>query len=126
MEPCPYSPTQVKEIQAKLSERRTYINRSISMIAGDLRYENPGHFADEIDNVSHNFEQGFDVRIREREQKLLSKIDKALARIDHGSYGVCLDCGDWIQYERLLARPVAELCIECKEDQELQEKLEMR
>ena len=57
-------------------------------------------------------------RIRERESKLLSKIDEALEQIDQGDYGECTSCGEEIGVKRLLARPVARLCIDCKEEQE--------
>jgi DnaK suppressor protein len=57
-------------------------------------------------------------RIRERESKLLSKIEEALERIDQGDYGECTSCGEEIGIKRLLARPVARLCISCKDEQE--------
>ena len=57
-------------------------------------------------------------RIRERESKLLCKIDEALEQINQGDYGECTSCGDEIGVKRLLARPVARLCIACKEEQE--------
>ncbi len=62
------------------------------------------------------------LRIRDRERKLISKIDEALGRIDDGSYGKCEECGQDIGIERLRARPVTTLCIECKSLQEAQER----
>jgi DnaK suppressor protein len=56
--------------------------------------------------------------LREREQGLLSKIDAALDKIEEGVYGQCTNCGEDIGVKRLKARPVAELCIECKSEQE--------
>jgi DnaK suppressor protein len=73
---------------------------------------------DEIDLGSMEAERTPVLRIRERERKLLSKIDAALARIDAGTYGVCEVCGDEIATERLKARPVTTLCIGCKAEQE--------
>jgi DnaK suppressor protein len=64
----------------------------------------------------------FELRIRDRERKLLSKIDEAIARIDDGSYGICDDCGEEIGLKRLQARPVTMLCIDCKTIQETKEK----
>lgn len=66
--------------------------------------------------------RSFELRIRDRERKLLSKIDEALSRIDDGSYGICEDCDEMIGTKRLEARPVTTLCIDCKTNQETQEK----
>jgi DnaK suppressor protein len=66
--------------------------------------------------------RSFELRIRDRERRLLSKIDEAIARIDDGSYGVCEDCGEEIGLKRLEARPVTTLCIDCKTLQETREK----
>ena len=57
-------------------------------------------------------------RIREREGELLRKIGEALERIDQGDFGECSNCGEEFGVKRLLARPVARLCIECKDEQE--------
>ncbi len=66
--------------------------------------------------------RSFELRIRDRERKLLSKIDEAIARIDDGSYGMCEDCDEKIGLKRLEARPVTTLCIDCKTLQETKEK----
>jgi DnaK suppressor protein len=66
--------------------------------------------------------RSFELRIRDRERRLLSKIDEAIARIDDGTYGVCEDCGEEIGLKRLEARPVTTLCIDCKTIQETREK----
>ena len=66
--------------------------------------------------------RSFELRIRDRERKLLSKIDEAIARIDDGSYGICEDCDEEIGLKRLEARPVTTLCIDCKTIQETKEK----
>ena len=66
--------------------------------------------------------RSFELRIRDRERRLLTKIDEAIGRIDEGSYGVCEDCGEEIGLKRLEARPVTTLCIDCKTIQETREK----
>ena len=66
--------------------------------------------------------RSFELRIRDRERKLVTKIDEAIARIDEGSFGVCEDCGEEIGLKRLEARPVTTLCIDCKTLQETREK----
>ncbi len=66
--------------------------------------------------------RSFELRIRDRERRLLSKIDEAIGRIDEGTYGICEDCGEEIGLKRLEARPVTTLCIDCKTIQETREK----
>lgn len=78
---------------------------------------------DEIDHASFEYHQSLTLRLRDREQYLLNKIIKALKRIDEGTYGVCESCGEDIDVKRLEARPVATLCIKCKEEQERREKI---
>lgn len=66
--------------------------------------------------------RSFELRIRDRERKLLSKIEEALVRIEEGEFGVCDGCGEDIGQKRLEARPVTTLCIDCKTLQETKEK----
>ncbi len=77
---------------------------------------------DVVDAASDELDKAFVMRIRDRELKLIKKIDEALKRIEEGSYGICEECGCDIEEKRLNARPVATLCIACKEEQEEQEK----
>ncbi len=81
-----------------------------------------GNIPDPNDRASMESDLSFELRIRERERKLGEKIDEALQRISDGSYGVCSDCGQDISLQRLEARPVTELCIECKTKQEMRER----
>ena len=66
--------------------------------------------------------RSFELRIRDRERKLLSKIDEALERVAEGEFGICEDCGEEIGLKRLEARPVTTLCIDCKTIQETKER----
>ncbi len=77
---------------------------------------------DEIDLASSEYNQSMVFRLRDREKFLLKKIDKALARIEDGSFGICERCEEEISPKRLEARPVTTLCIRCKEEQEKKEK----
>lgn len=79
-------------------------------------------FPDPTDQASAEHDSNFLLRLRGREQKLLKKIDEAIGRIDDGTYGVCESCGEQIGIKRLEARPVTTLCIECKTQQEEDEK----
>ena len=80
--------------------------------------QNQEREADENDRASLEEERWLELRIRERESKLLNKIDQALHRIEDGSYGYCEDTGDEIGLERLLIRPTAMLSIEAKQRRE--------
>jgi DnaK suppressor protein len=79
-------------------------------------------FPDVSDQASAEAEQNFSMRIREREQRLIKKIDEALERMDQDVYGVCERCEEEIPYPRLKARPVTTLCINCKTLEEQEEK----
>ena len=79
-------------------------------------------FPDVSDQASAEADQHFSFRIRERERKLLKKIDEALSRFAAKTYGICERCSGDIPYKRLKARPVTTLCIECKTSQEEEEK----
>jgi DnaK suppressor protein len=80
-------------------------------------------FADLTDQAQVEVDRNFVLRLKEREQKLLKKIDAAVERIDNGTFGVCRECGNEIPLPRLQARPVTDLCIECKTRQEDDEKI---
>lgn len=77
---------------------------------------------DEIDLASSEYTQSMLFRLRDREKYLLGKIEKAIERIDEGTFGVCENCEEEISVKRLEARPVTTLCIRCKEEQEKEEK----
>jgi DnaK suppressor protein len=80
------------------------------------------NFPDPTDRASMESNRNFILRIRDRERKLIFKIQEALRRLDDGEYGVCETCGEKIAIARLKARPVTTLCIECKSDQEIEER----
>jgi DnaK suppressor protein len=82
----------------------------------------PAAFPDVSDQASAEAEQNFTLRIREREQRLIKKIDEALDRIVQNTYGICERCEEEIPYQRLKARPVTTLCINCKTLEEQEEK----
>ncbi|HEY5654256.1 MAG TPA: RNA polymerase-binding protein DksA [Woeseiaceae bacterium] len=80
------------------------------------------NFPDPNDRATQESEFGLELRTRDRERKLLRKIDSALARIEEGSYGYCEETGEEIGLKRLEARPVATLCLEAQERRELAER----
>jgi DnaK suppressor protein len=81
--------------------------------------ENP---PDPNDRASQETDMSLELRSRDRERKLIKKIDEALKRMETGDYGYCENCGVEIGLERLEARPTAELCIDCKTQDELRER----
>ena len=81
-----------------------------------------GGYADPTDRATMESDRNFLLRLRDRERKLLSKIEEAFARIDEGTYGRCEECGGEIGIERLKARPVTTFCIACKSAQEERER----
>ena len=89
-------------------------------LSGDVHL-NPDDFADEIDSASSDTQLAFVGRLRERERYLVQKIEAALAKIEAGTYGTCVSCGEDIGMKRLKARPVADLCIDCKSQEEKRE-----
>lgn len=80
------------------------------------------NFPDPNDRATQESEFGLELRTRDRERKLLKKIDSALERIDDGSYGYCEETGEEIGLKRLEARPVATLSVEAQERRELAER----
>ena len=79
-------------------------------------------FADPNDRASQETDMAIELRNRDRERKLIKKIDETLGRIDADDYGFCDKCGVEIGIKRLEARPTATLCIDCKTLEEMKEK----
>ena len=79
-------------------------------------------FADPNDRASQETDIAIELRNRDRERKLIKKIDDTIALIDNGDYGYCSACGVEIGIKRLEARPTASLCIDCKTLEEVREK----
>ena len=80
------------------------------------------NYADPNDRASQESDFGLELRTRDRERKLLKKIQQSLYRIESGSYGYCEETGEAIGLKRLEARPVATLCLEAQERREIAEK----
>jgi len=78
--------------------------------------------ADEMDHATSDYNQALAFRLRGRERLLISKIEIALERLEEEEYWWCDDCGGWIGFGRLRARPVTTVCIQCKENRERREK----
>ena len=81
------------------------------------------NFPDPTDRATLESDRNFTLRIRDRERRLIGKIRDALERLDNGTFGICEECEEEISDERLMARPVTTSCINCKKNQENQERL---
>jgi DnaK suppressor protein len=79
--------------------------------------------ADPVDQAELHLERNYAIRMLDRENKLIVKIQKALRKIEDQTFGICEICGQKIDIERLKSRPVTELCISCKTHQEKMERL---
>ena len=129
--PKNYKPTQKEKfMNAKMKEyfRQKLVNwkndllKESSQTLSNLQNENEAK-PDITDRASEEIDRSFELRTRDRERKLINKIDAALQRIEDGSYGYCDETGDPISIKRLEARPVATLSLEA---QEMHEKAEKR
>ena len=105
-------------LNEKLEDLLKEVDRTVSGMS-DLNENMP----DPTDRATLESDRNFTLRIRDRERKLIGKIKDALERIENGTYGICESCEEDISDERLKARPVTTLCIECKKKQEDEEKI---
>lgn len=110
--------SDLKKFKDILEDRRHQIISQAATVKEPVYTIDVEDLPDEVDLASSESNQSMNIRLRDREQTLLKKINKALEKIEDGSYGVCENCGDDISIRRLEARPVTDLCIRCKEEQE--------
>ena len=126
-----YKPTQKEKFmnakmkeyfRQKLENWKNELLRESSQTLNNLQTENEAK-PDLTDRASEEIDRTFELRTRDRERKLINKIDAALKRIEEGTYGYCEETGEPIGLKRLEARPVATLSLEA---QEMHEKAEKR
>ena len=103
-------------LNQRLQELRSEAGKTVEDMDDDENFPDP------TDRASMESNRNSVLRIRDRERKLIFKIQEALQRLDDGAYGICEQCGEEIGIERLKARPVTTLCIGCKSDQEIEER----
>ena len=115
------SPKQLEHFQEILSAWKRELMFEVDRTVHHMQDE-AANFPDPNDRATQESEFGLELRTRDRERKLLRKIDSALARIDEGTYGYCDETGEEIGLKRLEARPVATLCLEAQERRELAER----
>jgi DnaK suppressor protein len=115
------SKKQLRHFQKILSAWKRELMFEVDRTVHHMQDE-AANFPDPNDRATQESEFGLELRTRDRERKLLRKIDSALARVDEGSYGYCEETGEEIGLKRLEARPVATLCLEAQERRELAER----
>jgi len=113
---------EYQAILKDLQRQRTELLAEAGVILGGGLAQEAENLADMGDQATAVADQNFMLRLREREQRLLKKIDEAIDRIRTNTFGICEECGGDIGYKRLEARPVTTLCINCKTKQEEDEK----
>lgn len=131
LEPSEYRPSEDEEFmnerqleyfRKKLMGWKEDILRESRETVGHLQTETENH-ADIADRASSETDRSLELRTRDRQRKLISKIDEALRRIDDGSYGYCEETGEPIGVGRLDARPIATLSLEAQERHERRERV---
>jgi DnaK suppressor protein len=113
---------QLKKFKTLLEEKRDEILRKARQTLDEDMTLDADDLPDEMDLASSEYLQSFTFRLRGREKSFLDKINKALVKIEDGSFGTCEECAEEISLKRLEARPETNLCIRCKEDQERAER----
>ena len=106
-----------KILEAWKTQLREEVDRTV-----DHMKDEAANFPDPVDRAAQEEEFALELRARDRERKLIKKIDEIIGKIDSGDYGYCESCGIEIGLKRLEARPTATLCIDCKTLDEMREK----
>jgi DnaK suppressor protein len=110
-----------ERFRAQLKKKQEEILNEVGKTLSEMN-DQTTNIPDPNDRATVESGRSFELRIRDRERKLLSKIEDAINRIDEGEFGICEDCGEEIGLKRLEARPVTTFCIDCKTLQETSEK----
>jgi len=112
----------IEEFRAILQEQLDSLIREAGKTVSEMTDEKI-NFPDPTDRASLESDRNFELRIRDRERKLIKKIREAIARLDSEEFGICESCEEEIGIERLRVRPVTTLCIDCKTEQERKERI---
>ncbi|MBA2404419.1 MAG: TraR/DksA family transcriptional regulator [Bdellovibrionales bacterium] len=111
---------QIETLKQKLIEEKNSLVFSDQVNASNIELSKP-EGSDEVEQSITDYTNSHLLRFRNREVFYAKKIEKALKKFEMDEFGMCSDCGDWIRFERLMARPTAEMCIQCKEESERDE-----
>ncbi|MCG2739067.1 MAG: RNA polymerase-binding protein DksA [Syntrophaceae bacterium] len=116
-------PEKVEFFRRMLTRKINDLLDEAGKTVSEMTYGVKENYPDPNDRASLESDRNFELRIRDRERKLIIKMQEALKRMDDGVFGVCDVCTGPISEKRLMARPVTTLCINCKMKQEKMEKL---
>lgn len=112
---------QLEHFRLILSAWRAQLREEVDRTVNHMQDE-AANFPDPVDRAAQEEEFSLELRTRDRERKLIKKIEKTLKRIEDDDFGFCDSCGIEIGVRRLEARPTADLCIDCKTMAEIKEK----
>lgn len=115
------NPRQLAHFRSMLEGMKQGLSQDIDRTVHTMQDE-ATIFADPNDRASQESDMSLELRNRDRERKLIKKIDETIARIESGDYGYCDSCGVEIGLKRLEVRPTASLCIDCKTLDEMRER----
>ncbi|MBM4207895.1 MAG: RNA polymerase-binding protein DksA [Gammaproteobacteria bacterium] len=113
--------SQLKHFEAILNNWKEQLMEEVDRTVHHMQ-DDAANFPDPNDRATQESEFSLELRARDRERKLIKKIEEALKEIESGNYGYCESCGIEIGIRRLEARPTATLCIDCKTLDEIREK----
>lgn len=112
---------QLEHFRAILNAWKSELMQEVDRTVDHMK-DDAANFPDPADRASQEEEFSLELRTRDRERKLIKKIDESLNELDNGDYGYCVTCGVEIGIRRLEARPTATQCIDCKSLDEIKEK----
>ena len=112
---------QLENFRKMLDDWKAALSQDIDTTLHSMQDEQTV-FADPNDRATQESDMALELRNRDRERKLIKKINETIAKIDSGDYGYCESCGIEIGLDRLQARPTATLCIDCKTLEEIRER----
>ncbi|MDX8398450.1 MAG: RNA polymerase-binding protein DksA [Mariprofundaceae bacterium] len=113
---------QLEGFEKQLCDWRDELEEAQSETMHAMHETEQTAFPDPTDQASIETDRNFDLRIKGRERRLIRKIEETIARLQEGDFGACDGCGGDIGLKRLKARPVTTLCIDCKTEQEQEER----
>ncbi len=109
---------KIKHFEKVLKDRLAELLADADQVSKEISEESRDRFADPTDQAVVELDRSRLLRFKDRERKLIRKIEVALLRIDEGTYGSCDSCGAQIELQRLEARPMTDLCIDCATEAE--------
>lgn len=112
------SDVQVEKINQKVKDELSRVMESIDPGVGAMEKD---ELRDPVDEANSNIQASHELRMKNRELFYYKKLNQTLDRIKKGTVGICKECDGEINFERIMARPTAEMCISCKEESEMAE-----